>query len=625
MAEQTLQNEQVMVTIDPELVSFVVQLKGSDLSWRSEPNADGDLTIHHAQTQAIAHLREAHAKTVRRFRTAADERVCIFHEGLPGNTGAIISFCLPPRGATLRVEVEALPTGTTSRITEARYPGQLQWQRSTPVHTVWPNAAGMLLPNDYPTAIDPGGEGVYDRMGFNRSLYQPWWGVVGDRGAYLAIAETPFDFGFDLRHPAGGPTMTRPVWVASLGHLSYPRAISYTFFEQADHAVLARAYRAYAQAIGRWVSLEEKFDRNPNAKRLVGATIFPVSICRHIVSPDKPLHQVTSFAKRTEQIRRLKSLGRKKVYLHIDGWGFRGYDNHHPDVFPPCPEAGGWDGLIAMCRAAQEEGYLLGLHDQYRDYFFDGPCFTESRAVKKRDGSLPQWALWDGGAQSVLCAKESLANLRRNFAELLGRGVALTASYLDVFAIVPMDECFDPAHPMTREDCYRWRAAGLDYVRSLGLAISSEEPVDCFTPHLDFAHWADYPRTSFMKGDYLGIPAPIHSLVYHDALLLPAVFDYGSTPENRARAFLEGLGRVEIPYGRIDWDRLEQFQHVDLLARLHEAWGTADLRHHKLRDAEGMIQEFEYPDGAVTVDLRDLRYRIDGGPVATDGWQEAGL
>ena len=213
--------------------------------------------------------------------------------------------------------------------------------------------------------------------------------------------------------------------------------------------------------------------------------------------------------------------------------------------------------------------------------------------------------------------------MRRNFTELIGRGAVLTASYLDVFAIVPMDECFDPAHPMTREDCCRWRAAGLDYVRNLGIAISSEEPVDCFIPNLDFAHWADCPREGFMRGDYLGVPIPIHSLVYHDALLLPAVFDYGSTPENRARAFLDGLARVEIPYGNIEWARPEDFRNVDILAKLHAEWGTAELKDHRLVGSDGLVQEFEYPNGSVAVDLKELRYRIDGGPLATKGWQAA--
>ena len=625
MDNEILQNKHLRVTINPDKVTATIELTNGDIRWQFEPNLEGDITVNHGLSEVSAYLHEAPRKYMRRVKTPKEERVSLFLEGLPGNTGLIVTYAIEPEEPMLRVEVEALPTGTPSRIKEAKFPGVLSGSDAEPLYTVWPNSAGMLLPKNYPTAIDPEGEGLSRRMAFNRSLYQPWWGVVAERGAYLAIAETPFDFALDIRHPAGGPTTTRPAWMPSLGHLAYPRAIRYVFFKQATHTTLAKAYRMYAQSIGRWVSLEEKCARNPQVKRLVGGTVFPVSICSHNCRQTPPTHHVTTFAERTEQIRRLKKLGREKVYLHIDGWGYRGYDNHHPDIFPPCPDAGGWDGLIEMTQVANECGYLLGLHDQYRDYYLDGPKFTESRAIKDATGQLPQWATWAGGAQTVLCAKESLANIRRNFTELLGRGAILTASYLDVFAIVPMDECFDPSHPMTREDCYRWRAAGIDYVRNLGIVVSSEEPVDCFMPHLDFAHWADYPRTGFMRGEYLGIPVPIHTLVYHDALLLPAVFDYGGAPENRARHFLEGLSRVEIPYGRITWDRTEDFQHVDILAHLHSIWGTAELKHHKLLDADGYVQEFEYPEGAITIDLKELRYRIDGGEMDTRGWQDVKL
>ena len=133
-----------------------------------------------------------------------------------------------------------------------------------------------------------------------------------------------------------------------------------------------------------------------------------------------------------------------------------------------------------MSKVAEECGYLFGLHDQYRDYYVDGSRFTEARAVRAADGTHPRKSLWAGGPQTLLCAREAIADIRRNFTELIGRGVKLTGSYLDVYAVVPLDECYNIEHPMTREDCYRWRAAGLDYVRGLGLPISSEEPVDCF-------------------------------------------------------------------------------------------------------------------------------------------------
>ena len=115
---------------------------------------------------------------------------------------------------------------------------------------------------------------------------------------------------------------------------------------------------------------------------------------------------------------------------------------------------------------------------------------------------------------------------------------------------------------------------------------------------------------------------PLHNLVYHDALFLPAAYDYGwPTEGSKEQYFLEGLSQVEMPYAQIEWQKPEDFRLSDILAGLHEAWGTAELTNHKILDPSGMLQEFEYPDGAVTVDLKDFRYRIQGGPMDTGGFR----
>ena len=87
----------------------------------------------------------------------------------------------------------------------------------------------------------------------------------------------------------------------------------------------------------------------------------------------------------------------------------------------------------------------------------------------------------------------------------------------------PLDECYDPRHPTTREDTYNWRAKAFEYMRSLGMAVSSEEPADCFIPDLDFVHWNACPQDRNESSNYLGIPVPLHTLVYHDALLTSMV------------------------------------------------------------------------------------------------------
>ena len=623
---ETLQNATLRVDIDTDTYELAVIHRETGLRWAFRQNPEAELRIVHGSTKALAYLGDARQRRICRYKTPAEERVTCLLEGLAGGVGLAVTYALPADEGMVRIEVEPLYGATKSHIAEVWYPGPLDALDDKVLHTVWPNGGGMLLPthygrevmadmSDYETQV----KGLPYAIAYSWHLYQPWWGVVGEKAGYVAIAETPFDFALELRHPAGGPTHIRPVWVPSLGRLAYRRAIRYLFVPRANHVTLAKAYRRYAQEIGRWVSLEEKIARNPVVERLLGSIIFPVSICRHNLQMRPPQHAVVPFAQRAKQVERLRDLGIGRAYLHIDGWGYRGYDNQHPDILPPCPEAGGWEGLVALSKAAESCGYLFGLHDQFRDYHLDGPAFSEVHTAKLADGSLPLWSRWAGGPQSILCAQEALPFIRRAFAELLGRGTYLSASYLDVFAMNPLDECYDPRHPTTREACYRWRAAAMDYVRGLGLAISSEEPSDCFIPHLDFCHWCGYPRNSTMAGEYIGIPVPLHNLVYHDALLLPSLFQYRRT-EASVQHFLEGLAQVEIPYGNITWDKREDFRQVNLLAKLHRIWGIHGLIDHRLLDGDGKAQVFEYPEGMVSIDLDALRYRIEGGPLATKGW-----
>ena len=92
------------------------------------------------------------------------------------------------------------------------------------------------------------------------------------------------------------------------------------------------------------------------------------------------------------------------AYVHLDGWGARGYDNVHPDPLPPAERAGGWAGLRALADTADELGYTLILHDQYRDYYLDAPSYSPEWAVVDEQGKRPSHALWAGGQQELLCS-----------------------------------------------------------------------------------------------------------------------------------------------------------------------------------------------------------------------------
>ena len=170
--------------------------------------------------------------------------------------------------------------------------------------------------------------------------------------------------------------------------------------------------------------------------------------------------------------------GVEKAYLHLDGWGKQGYDNLHPDPFPPHEEAGGVEGMRRLADTCDELGYYFGIHDQYRDYYYDSPGFTLDNAVQYFDGSHFLSDYWYGGAHTFLCSALAPDYVRRNYDEFERLGLKPDGSYLDVFSVVELDECFNPAHRVTREGCAQNRRHCLDMLSSRGIIPSSEEGVD---------------------------------------------------------------------------------------------------------------------------------------------------
>jgi hypothetical protein len=69
-------------------------------------------------------------------------------------------------------------------------------------------------------------------------------------------------------------------------------------------------------------------------------------------------------------------------------------------------------------RLAKELGYVLELHDNYRDYYLDTPSFSEQYTVKGADGKSPRWSYWHGGIQSVLCGQVAPQFVERNMQAL---------------------------------------------------------------------------------------------------------------------------------------------------------------------------------------------------------------
>lgn len=388
---------------------------------------------------------------------------------------------------------------------------------------------GFLLPDGYKqNFLSTFGFAHYLRKINTGDCYMPIWGRVCDGHGFTAIVETPYDACMFSSFGRRSSFVNSVHWSSSLGKLSYTRKIRYIFHDTCDYNTVAHDYRSYLDETGRLITLSEKIKKNPNIKNLIGAPVLHHKIYSQVQKASKFYDKngqntllCATFEKRAEQMQKMKALGLEKLYVHTDGWGEQGYDNNHPYILPPCPQADGWEGLKLFADTCRQAGYIFALHDQYRDFYYTSPVFDREKAVTKIDGTHPYCSIWDGGEHTFLCASQAPAFVKKTYDELKAHGIDVQGAYLDVFSVVPGDECFHPQHKVTREESIRYRAECFDMLNAQGLIMSSEEPAMQLLNHIALVHHGPFTLRPQENGQAVGIPVPLASLVFHDCIMIP--------------------------------------------------------------------------------------------------------
>ncbi|MCD7739546.1 MAG: DUF5696 domain-containing protein [Lachnospiraceae bacterium] len=532
---------------------------------------------------------------------------------------------------TEEVHFELIPGEGELPFTQVYWPGCFSFEKkSRAAYTVMPVLQGLLIPNTWENEVR---KLPFDGQFCSSGAYMPWFGQVEEGRGYMAICETPWDAGYSIDHPAGGPyTHVYPYFLPSLGKFSYRRSLRYVFLKKCDYNDLCKVYRSYAIETGLLTTLKEKAARNPLVDELIGAVIVHKGIKTH-VSPDSVFYDreqpekndvLIPFSARTREILHYHQKGVKKLYLHLDGWGAPGYDNQHPDYLPACPEAGGWEGLKELSDAIQDCGYLLGLHDQYRDYYTDAATYDREYALHGADGTVFEMSRWAGGRQNYLCATQAPYYVKRNFEEVLSHGIRLQASYLDVFTCNEPDECAHPQHRMTRKECLEYRSACFSYLWSKGILPSSEECGDWAMRELVFCHYGPYDFMLQKPGSpRRGVPVPLFNLVYHDCMILPWFMDRQPEGEddmlyallNGGAAYLDRDGAYPDTDGAFDSEAerklSEEIERCAVVSGLQERVAKCEMVRHEFLDGGYDRQRTLFSDGTtVTIDLKTGKYEI---------------
>ncbi|MBP1988649.1 DUF5696 domain-containing protein [Paenibacillus eucommiae] len=605
------------------------ELKGRQ-KWRTVQGMDRITVRDGGQNRAIS-LAEAGLKHFSEYKSGYFQGVQIGLSQFPDSSGLgdleiKLTVAIHPYTQELVCELYSFgrnkdegaeERGAEARIEHIAWPAPFDFESSLAEdYTAIPAMQGYLVPANWEKPVFRYEEGSLQ----GRDAYMPWWGQVMDGGGYLAIVDTLWDARSSFEHIPSVHSRYGILWLPSLGEYNYTRRIRYCFQDEMNYVKMAKLYRDYVKRYGRFRSLREKIAQNPQVGRMIGAAVVHTMVHFYCV-PESDFYdkenlanndQRTPFADRAAQLERLNDRYDGSLYVHVDGWGRRGYDNLHPDILPPNPYCGGWEGFRQLRDTCSELGILLAVHDQYRDFYKDADSYDDRLAVQDEAGAIESCSIWPGGDHSFLCASVAKGYIERNYNQLQDEGIELDGAYLDVFAIVPLEECHNATHPMTRRECAEHRSACFQSIRSRGMIVSSEEPVDWAIPALDLVHHGPYAlNPNPGRGPAIGLPVPLFSLVYHDAILLPWTLDTSGwgIPEGDW-GFLHGLLNAGLPYLSID-PTDEEIVLVKQLAELHQRVGLLELVSHEFIDGHVRKQRAVYADGTrIEIDLDSNKYDI---------------
>lgn len=604
-------------TITLREADLQLSVKAGATQWNMEPSSATDLIVKTNGKELSLRLADTRKKSINPYDPGSSTGIQLTLENWKGvNLVLYLTLALEGPDEDLVFDVAAEEKETSVR--------QLNWPTALDAkaidHTLLSNVRGVLLPRNWPKAYHPirtsdkeGQITKTDRSELQSNVIEDWsmswWGFQQGKSAMMIIIETPNDAAYQFSHPAGGPTVIGPRWRPSLGKLGYPRSGRMCFIAEGTYVEMAKRYRKYAKETGLFVSLEEKIAKNPRVKAVIGTPIIRSGILTDYKEDGArwkrdsgSRYSLTTFDQRADQFRQWKQKGLNNLMVVITGWPKLGYDRQHPDVLPPAPKAGGYEGMKRLQQTLKDLGYFFVLHDQYRDYYLDAPSFNKQFAIHEEDsiskpnifpgtrfgdfkeGRIPYMDYWDGGKMTYLSGRFMLGHLKKNYQGLFDHGIHPDGSYLDVFGYVPPDEDFNPQHPSTRTEAIQDRVRNYQWARMhLGI-VGTETACDWTVPYVDF---------SSPLNNRNGIAVPLWDLVYHEAIL---------TTFNPME--LRGLITAGLPQvGRGFNASPEQLTMVKRMSDLNKRLAFTELTKHEFLDTNYKIERSTFADGTtITVD-----------------------
>lgn len=337
----------------------------------------------------------------------------LFH----GGTGLDLSVKMQLDGDRPELLVEMAAQGEMPASIQFPHP----FSSNSGDYLVVPMNEGISYPVDDP-AISPIHLIAYGGHGICMAFY----GVTDGERGQMAIFETPDDAILRVERLAG-KLVNVPQWEPQCGQFGYARKLRYVFFEKGGHVAMAKRYRAYAQQIGLFKTLEDKRKFNPNVDKLIGAV--------NVWCWDRnsvPL------------VRGMQAAGIKRILWsnqqspeNIKAMNALGVLTSRYDIYQD-----------AM--AATNFSRLAWIHPDWTSNAWPGDIIVDSRgrflkgwAVETKDGGMVPCG--------VICDKQALPYARERVPADQATHPYL-CRFIDTTTAAPWNECFSTNHPMTRTE-----------------------------------------------------------------------------------------------------------------------------------------------------------------------------
>ena len=598
---QTLESEALVVVADPETGAFSVRDKRSGREW-------GDATA-----------------------------------GRAGDSGGGSPwFADSPRftlaGAELVVDADFADLPADGRV----YPAPLAPNPGDAL--VIPFSEGFRIPYAECDLVKDGDEIQVWRGGMS----MPFFGAVDarDECGWMAILETPEDAVLKCAAKDGHLASIAPMWKPECGKSGYPRRVRFVFFDRGGYVAMAKRYRAYAAERGLVKTFREKAAERPLVERLPGAAnvwYFPgkgdpshatvaremreAGIDRFLWSAVAPKEDVGRIAAMPDTLAGRYDVCRDVYYpALLDALG-----RPNPPASEICNNTSAWPDDIAWDRP-------------------DPSAWRRAWGMTGKDGGKHYCA--------AQCDLPAIARLERLAGEELAR-VPFTARFIDVVSAIGWEECYNPAHPMTRRVS---RKAKVDLLKMLcekfGIVVGAEQGMDPFVPFCDYFEGMMSPTCARMPHGRSGywrserfrddgsVPGalatnevermeryalnekfriPLFELVYHDCVASHWYwYDYSNGPvcwwwKRDLLNALYGTAPMYIFDYRMWSERkaefVESWRRVGPIAR---RTGFSEMLSHRALTPDRSVQETRFADGTVvTVDFN--RRSVEVGAETENG------